>query len=198
MGEIRRRQSCCEGRECVESGWKRWNPGPGGALNQRKWCNMFRRNRAFTLVELLVVIGIIALLISILLPALNRARQQANLINCSSQLRQIGGALAVYVSEDKGMLPWGVIYQTTLTPSNQESYWNWQFSLSQIMNKNLLGSDGLVHNLSPVFRDNDTITGFDYRWVCHHTCNPRVLYDNSPTSLVPSPTSQRKITDVKH
>jgi prepilin-type N-terminal cleavage/methylation domain-containing protein len=159
---------------------------------------MFRRNRAFTLVELLVVIGIIALLISILLPALNRARQQANLINCSSQLRQIGGALAVYVSEDKGMLPWGDIYQPTLSPSNQESLWCWQFSLSQIMNKNLLGTDGLVHNLSPVFRDNDTITGFDYRWVCHYTCNPRVLYENSPTGLQPIPSAQRKITDVKH
>src|SRR5277367_2765369 len=160
---------------------------------------MRTRSRAFTLVELLVVIGIIALLISILLPALGRARQQASLIKCSSQMHQMGAALAIYISDNKGALPWGVIYQPTVTPSDQESYWYWQFALSEIMNKNLMGSDGFVHNLSPVFRDNDTITGFDNpNWVCHYACNPRIFYDNSPTALVPTPSSQRRVTDVKH
>jgi len=62
--------------------------------------------RGFTLVELLVVIGIIALLISILLPALNRAREQANLIECESNLKQVGQLCAIYETENQGYLPY--------------------------------------------------------------------------------------------
>ena len=63
------------------------------------------RTRAFTMVELLIVIGILALLISILLPALNRARETANRIKCASNLRQIGQSIMLYANQYKGLMP---------------------------------------------------------------------------------------------
>ena len=60
---------------------------------------------AFTLVELLVVIGIIALLLAILLPALKRARDEAKLVQCASNLRQLGIGLQAYASANRNRFP---------------------------------------------------------------------------------------------
>jgi prepilin-type N-terminal cleavage/methylation domain-containing protein/prepilin-type processing-associated H-X9-DG protein len=66
---------------------------------------MRNRKRGFTLVELLVVIGIIAVLIALLMPALQRAREHARRTVCLSNLRQLAQAMIMYNNENKGKFP---------------------------------------------------------------------------------------------
>src|SRR4051794_37928401 len=63
------------------------------------------KRHAFSLVELLVVIGIIAILIGLLLPAIQRARLVARTTQCATQLRAVGQALAVYANNNQGYFP---------------------------------------------------------------------------------------------
>jgi prepilin-type N-terminal cleavage/methylation domain-containing protein/prepilin-type processing-associated H-X9-DG protein len=64
-----------------------------------------RSTIAFTLIELLVVIAIIGILASLMMPAVNRAKNRANDTKCISNLRQIGIALTIYADENQGRLP---------------------------------------------------------------------------------------------
>lgn len=65
-----------------------------------------RRDRAFTLIELMVVIAIVALLISILLPALGKAKASARRTVCAAQLKDIGVGLRVYLGGNRDRLPY--------------------------------------------------------------------------------------------
>lgn len=81
-----------------------------------------QRRAGFTLVELLVVIGIIAILISILVPALSKAKDSANQLNCLSNLRQLGMAMVLYADQNHGNLPFSAQFGTI---RNEDFFW-WQ------------------------------------------------------------------------
>src|SRR3954463_3385584 len=66
---------------------------------------MHHRPRGFSLIELMVVIGIIAVMIGLLMPAIIRARESARQVQCATQLRQLGQALANYAAHFQGHLP---------------------------------------------------------------------------------------------
>jgi prepilin-type processing-associated H-X9-DG protein/prepilin-type N-terminal cleavage/methylation domain-containing protein len=162
---------------------------------------MRKRSAAgFTLVELLVVIGIIAVLISILLPALQKARQQAVVVDCQSRMRQIGQGIMLYANANKGYLP---ASQEIPQPSFYVFAYNYIGTA--------LGKQLTVHqDIMPLFNDKDvkewTPTTWKYR--NHYVFNMRLFPDKAqftgtepgqkdPYHNYAKPTYSRKIASVK-
>ncbi len=95
------------------------------------------RHIAFTLIELLVVISIIAILISILLPALSKARQSGQATKCAANLHHVGQAMASYLTENNGVFPPGYVYPDengdwstdNQNPSHPYGYIHWSYFL---------------------------------------------------------------------
>jgi prepilin-type processing-associated H-X9-DG protein len=125
---------------------------------------MRRKGGAFTLVELLVVIGVIAVLIALLLPALNRSREQANQVTCLSNLRQIGMAIVLYCQDNDGWFPRAAPYATAGQPESPQDFIWWQqdAKLYTVPNRDVFLSPILRYlGFKPDVRSVPTITNFN-------------------------------------
>jgi len=111
-----------------------------------------KRDKGFTLVELLVVIGIIALLVGILLPALSKARESANTVKCESNLRTIGQGLAQYLVDYNGFYP--VSYYYAGPPGQVGQTWTPGIANSELPGQAL---NGYIHWSSFLYGRKDLV-----------------------------------------
>jgi prepilin-type N-terminal cleavage/methylation domain-containing protein/prepilin-type processing-associated H-X9-DG protein len=137
----------------------------------------------FTIIELLIVIGIVSLLVAMLLPALNKARQQASNLSCQAKLEQIGEAIQIYVGSAHGTLPFGY-WDGTFNPNtgvdlgtNAASAADW----TQLLQRNVYNNSpaNLQAKVRELFFDpdapqNGTLNSLGLTLV-QYACHPRLM-----------------------
>ena len=122
-----------------------------------------RRTRAFTLVELLVVIGIIAVLVGVLLPVLSGVQARGRDLKCQSNLRQIVQATFNYCAENKGSMPWGFYYLRSRNNVHPDPWHNsndWEEASDNVRGEYITWSTLLgryMNKSSPGFDDDVTV-----------------------------------------
>jgi prepilin-type N-terminal cleavage/methylation domain-containing protein len=128
-----------------------------------------RQVHAFTLVELLVVIGIIAVLIGVLLPALSAARRQASNLKCMASLREIGNGFQLYAMDSKG---WWPSARDRKDPVNDKNWHSWTDLIAKYMTgtRNMVG----VYDINQV-RRNTVIWGCP-EWVKSNNFDSNAAY----------------------
>jgi len=148
--------------------------------------------RGFTLVELLVVIGIIAVLIGILLPVLSRARESANQTSCMATLRQLGNVIAMYQGEFRGSYPYGRYMVNNAsapakdadsgqdTPTNRATFVWWSVLRKYMKTGRSANFDNAVSVQSERFMGAfNCPTGLNRDAGCDFGCNPVIMPDRN-------------------
>ena len=125
--------------------------------------------RAFTLVELLVVIGIIAVLIGVLLPALSSARRSADTLKCMASLREIGAGFQLYAMDNKGFWPSA---RDRKHPTDDKQWHSWTDLIAKYMTgtKNMVGTYDVFK-----IRRNSTVWGCP-QWVKSNDFDANAAY----------------------
>ena len=154
---------------------------------------MRRQDFAFTMVELLVVIGVIAVLLGLLLPTLSGSREKANQIECSANLRSIGQALASYTQDNGGYLPWGFYHTSDSDLAHVTDWTNLLLQeISGLQNTDYAtviqkGDEGK----RTMFQCPDApIPTIQSALLCDYSCHPRIMPDSATADLITgSPTN---------